>query len=304
MKKVLVIGSINVDLVIKVDKFPLPGETLKGSSFIQHPGGKGANQASAAIKQNILTTLWGKIGLDSYGIEMSNYITNLGINPFLQTVDTSTGTAFIEISKEGQNRIIIIGGANDQFTTQDIDTNISLIDDHDIIVLQFEIPLDVCTKVINEAHKKNKIIICNPAPAFPIDSALFPKINYLIPNEHELSIISSLPTENNEQIEQAMLSLKEKGVGTVITTLGNKGFCYTNNNKIHYQLPHNVSVVDTTGAGDSFVGSFAAYLAKEYSLEKALNHANTAASISVTRFGAFASAGSEEEVHHLINTQK
>ena len=302
MKKVLIIGSINMDLVAQIDRFPNAGETIKGNDFKYHPGGKGANQASACVKQSTPTSILGKIGNDIYGQNMMKVITSLGIQPYITQTEGSTGIAVIEVSKTtGENRIIIIGGANDNFTLEEIDEYKKLINQHDIIVLQLEIPIAICERIAIEAKTQGKIVILNPAPGYPLSDTFLKNIDFLIPNEHELSIVSNLPTNTTLEIEKAMVALLDKGVKCVITTLGSSGYCYTLDKSIVYYSAEKVTAIDTTGAGDSFIGSFAAYYAKGFTIVDALSHASISASISVTRHGAFGSAGSEEEVKKIYS---
>ncbi|MGL5721018.1 MAG: ribokinase [Brevinema sp.] len=308
MKKVLVAGSLNMDLTALVQRFPNSGETVQGFSFEEHIGGKGANQASACVLQNVHTTLWGMVGSDSYGNEITEKVKKLGINSQLTQTQSRTGLAIIEVADKGHNRIVIIPGANATFTVEEALSKQHLIEEHDIIVLQHEIPLDTVQFIASHARKMQKTVILNPAPAVELSDELLKNIDYIIPNEHELSTIAGMPATTDDEIKAAMLHLLTKGVGCVITSLGSRGLCYTENKQINFISAIQVQAVDSTGAGDALIGAFAAYLAKGHSLQEALGYASYGASISVTRFGAFAAAGTEQEIRdisaQLLDTSK
>lgn len=296
MKKVLIAGSLNMDLVLRVARFPIPGETLLGDDFSEHIGGKGANQASACALQGVPTTLWGCLGQDGYGDIISLALKRLSIKEAVGRKEIHTGLAVIEVCPDGQNRIVIARGANAKFTAEEAKKRLSLLDENDILVLQNEIPVEASALLINEAKKRDKTVIFNPAPALAINPDLLPLIDYLIPNEHELSLAAQMPTDDPKQIKNAMEALYQKGVGCIITTLGSKGsLCY--NGQFTSVPAVAVKAVDTTGAGDSFVGAFAAYLAQDAPLGECLSKASYAASLSVTRSGAFGSAGSRQEIN-------
>ncbi|MGL5253600.1 MAG: ribokinase [Brevinema sp.] len=304
MKKVLVAGSINMDLVVGVDRFPNPGETLLGLHYNEYIGGKGANQASGAILQGVSTTLWGFMGEDAHAKKINTAAKALGINLIIHQSKHHTGLAMIEVSKEGQNRIVVVPGANYDFTVDEAKKHWDIIQNHDIIVLQHEIPLDTNLFIAQKAKDLGKTVILNPAPAMDIDQSIFKSIDYLIPNEHELSLLTGINTDSDEGILNGMLHLSGKGVKCIITTLGARGACYLEGDKMQFLVAPKVKAIDTTGAGDAFIGSFAAYLAKGLTLEQAIQHALIAASIGVTRVGAFGSAGSETEVEGVINEKK
>ncbi len=293
--KVLVIGSLNMDLVAFVDRMPLEGETILGNELKTFIGGKGANQASAVALQGVDVTMWGFVGEDNFGDHIINNIKDLGIISEVDKVNTSTGTALIEKDAKGLNRIVVIPGANGMFTVEKALDKIHLLDDHDIVVMQFEIPIPTIEYIASESKKRGKIVIINPAPALAISEELMSNIDYIIPNEHELSIITNQPTETLEQIQSAVESLSKKGIPHTITTLGSKGV-FVNGYIVDAK---NTIPVDTTGAGDAFIGGFTGALAKGLSIDESVKHANKVAAISVSRYGAFGSAGSFEEAKNL-----
>ena len=297
--KILVIGSLNIDLVAQVDRFPNEGETLFGKGLTQLIGGKGANQASSAVKQDVFVTMWGVVGNDAFGTHIIDNVKKLNINSQIQVGSQSTGTALIERDARGKNRIIVIPGANGEFTKDVAVQNLHLLDEHDIIVMQFEIPMPTIEFLAQEAKKRNKIVIINPAPAIAMSEELLHNVDYLVPNEHELSIITGKPTDSFDQIKSAVQTLMDKDIPYVLTTLGEKGIYLATKEEEHIIKAYPVKVIDTTGAGDAFIGGFAGALAKKMNIIDAVNHANKVAGISVTRVGAFASAGSYDEVKNF-----
>ena len=294
--KILVIGSLNIDLVAQVERFPNEGETLFGKNLTQLIGGKGANQASSTVKQDVFVTMWGVVGNDAFGTHVIDSVKKLNINSQIQIGSQSTGIALIERDDRGKNRIVVISGANEEFTKEVAAQNLHLLDEHDIIVMQFEIPMPTIVFLAQEAKKRNKIVIINPAPALVMSEELLHNVDYLVPNEHELSIITKKATDTLDQIKIATQVLIDKAVPCVLTTLGEKGVYLATKNEQHIIEAYPVKVVDTTGAGDAFIGGFAGALAKKMNVVDAVNHANKVAGISVTRVGAFDSAGSYDEV--------
>ena len=295
--KILVIGSLNIDLVAQVDRFPNEGETLFGKNLTQLIGGKGVNQASSAVKQDVSVTMWGIVGNDAFGTHIIDNVKKLNINSQIQIGSQSTGTALIERDKRGKNRIIVIPGANGEFTKDIAIQNLHLLDEHDILVMQFEIPMPTIEFLAQEAKKRNKVVIINPAPALAMSEELLHNVDYLVPNEHELSIITGKPTDSLDQIKSAVQTLMDKDIPCVLTTLGEKGVYLATKDEQHIIEAYPVKVVDTTGAGDAFIGGFVGALAKNMNIIDAVNHANKVAAISVTRVGAFASAGSYDEAN-------
>lgn len=300
MKKVLVAGSLNMDLVVSVPRFPKPGETLLGSSYKEHIGGKGANQASAAALQGAPVSMWGMIGRDAHGQAIGRALESLSIQNALKTCEVHTGLALIEVSPEGQNRIVVVPGANGVFSPEEAQKQEDLIQSHDIILLQHEIPLSTNLAIAKIAKKYGKTVLLNPAPAAEISQEMLQYIDYLLPNEHELSLISGKPAENPDQILAAMLHLQSLGCPRIITTAGIQGAFFLRGQQFLHTAAPKMKAVDTTGAGDALCGSFAAHLARGETPEDSLKYAVWAASISVTRAGAFGSAGTFAEVEEAL----
>ena len=296
-KKILVIGSIGYDLTTFLEKMPVLGETIVGRKFAQNPGGKGDNQAVAAARAGADTTFIGAIGDDIYGdilkknLEVNNVKHNLKVVP-----NMSCQIATILIEPNGQNRIVIIPGANAYVDKKQIDDNEKLIDESDIIVMQFEIPLETVAYVIEMAYKKGKTIILNPAPGAKISEDLIKKVNFLTPNETELSLITGMPTDNIEQILAASKKIMMMGAQNLIVTIGENGclLCNKEGSNLFHSYP--TKAFDTAGAGDCFAGVFAAFLSKNYEITEAIKYANLAASISVSRVGTVPSLPTLEEI--------
>ena len=297
MSKILVIGSIGYDLTTFCEKIPVAGETIVGRKFAQNPGGKGDNQSVASARAGGNITFIGAVGDDLYGkILMENLETNNVRYKIKIVPNMSSQIATILIDKNGQNRIVIIPGANNFVDKEQIDENMDLIDESDIIVLQLEIPMETVEYIINVAWEKKKMIILNPAPGAKLSENIIKKVNFLTPNETELAIITGMPTNNMEEIELASKKLIDLGTQNLIVTLGEKGclLCNKNENKLFPAYP--TTAVDTAGAGDCFNGVFATYYSKGYSIDEAIKYANLASSISVSRVGTVPSLPTLKEI--------
>lgn len=291
--KILVVGSINMDLTTYVDKLPLQGETKFGNSFIQCPGGKGANQAVASSLAGGDVTMLGAIGNDANGISLKNILENKGVKLKLKVDENvTTGCASILIEEElHDNRIIVVPGANFSLTKEVIDENIDLIKETDIVISQLEIPLKTVEYLGEICKKYQKIFILNPAPGTKLPESLLKNVTYLTPNETELKLITG-----EEDIETSIESLLSLGVEKVLVTLGKKGVYYADK-KMKKMFPaHVVQAIDTTAAGDCFNGTFAAFISKGKSIEESIDLAQVASSICVRRKGAISSLPTIEEI--------
>ena len=298
-KKVLVIGSLNVDMVTNVDHTPVAGETILGDKLDLIPGGKGANQACAAGRLGADVTMLGALGDDQYATISKKSLIDSGIDVsyLIQKKHTGTGVALITVDKEGDNSIVVIPGANAQLSKEDIDRNIGLMERSDIVVFQMEIPVETVLYAARKAKELNKLVILDPAPAppeFPME--LYRYVDVIKPNETELGILAK--TENVlENLYEATELLKGYGIKHVIVTLGKKGVYVNSFNQGIEQIPsYEVQVVDTTAAGDSFTASLALMLAEGKGLMEAVRYANLVAAIVVMRKGAQSSIPSVDEV--------
>lgn len=295
--KILVVGSINMDLVTYVNLLPKQGETIFGNAFMQNPGGKGANQACAIGLLGGDVTMLGAIGDDSHGKVLKETLKKCNVKPVLKVSKKSTGCASIIIEEEiHDNRIIVSPGANDDLSVDDIDNNINLIKEADIIVSQLEIPLQTVCHLADQAKIYHKIFILNPAPGKILPDDLLINVTYLTPNETELSLISNIKINDEASFNGACKKLIDKGVSNLLVTLGSKGV-YLYNKKEQKLIPaFKVKALDTTAAGDCFNGAFATSLANNYSLSNAILYAQKASSLCVQRKGAIMSLPKKEEI--------
>ena len=299
MGKILVIGSLNVDMVMKVDHMPVAGETILSDGMKLVAGGKGANQACAAGRLGTDVIMLGAIGNDAYGEMQRQSLRQSGVDVsgLLTKENVSTGTAFITVNKEGNNSIVVVQGANAQFTPEDIEAHRNLIEECEIVILQLEIPMDTVLYAVKLARKLGKIVLLDPAPApehFPEE--LYQYIDIIKPNESELSRLTGIADAQNH-LEEAVQILKDHGVKNVLVTLGGEGAYLDAENKPAVHIPaKKVKVVDTTAAGDSFTAALAAMILDGKALEEAAEFANQVSAIVVTREGAQDSIPTLQEV--------
>lgn len=278
MGKIVVVGSINADMVFTSDIRPKAGETVLGNSFSLIPGGKGANQAVAAAKLGAESFMVGCVGNDPNGEFSINNLNSMGVNTdCVEILDgVSTGVANIVVA-ENDNSIIVISGANNCLTENVIDKYKDVILSADIVLMQLEIPLSTVEYTLNLCSENNVRILLNPAPAAELNSNIIDKATYITPNEHELKLLFG---ENNTD------DILKQYQNKIIVTMGSKGVKYFDGKEIRLIPSEKVEVVDTTGAGDTFCGSFGSALVRGESLEEAIRFANRAAGFSITKLGA------------------
>lgn len=281
MGKVVVVGSINVDMVFTSKVRPKAGETVLGEEFYIIPGGKGANQAVAASKLGADSYMIGCIGNDSNGEFSIVNLKKMNVNTeCIKKIDeTPTGVANIIVA-EGDNSIIVIPGSNYEITKETIDKNKNVIIDADIVLVQLEIPMEVAEYTAEICKENNVKIMLNPAPAVELSESLIQNATYITPNEHELKIIFG--NNNLEDTDSIIKNYPNK----LIVTMGSKGVKYYDGEVIRNIPAYNVDIVDTTGAGDTFNGGLAAALVSNENLEEAIIFANKAAALSITKLGA------------------
>ncbi|MBN9005054.1 MAG: ribokinase [Rhizobiales bacterium] len=298
MGRVLVAGSINMDVVVKAGRHPRIGETVAGHEVLFLPGGKGANQAIAASKLGAPTTLIGCLGRDAFGRDLRAFLaaTDLDLDFLRDTADAPTGTAIITVA-DGDNTIVVIPGANASVNAADVAAPPLAADD--IAVCQFETPLPAVTAFLERARTVGATTILNPAPALPCDRRLLGLADVLILNETELGFFAKReigPTSDPATILEAARSLQTDSRQTICVTLGPRGFLALIGGEPHGEPGRPVTAVDTTGAGDCFVGAVAARLARRHTVRDALHYANVAASLCVQRVGAAPAMPSAAEV--------
>lgn len=285
-EKIIVIGSMNVDLVIHSPKMPNLGETLTGSNFQINAGGKGLNQAVAIAKLGGDVSFLGAVGNDANGQLLLNELKNSNVDfKGFKTEESTTGIAMITVV-DGNNFIILDAGANYKLTPEIISNYRDLIGKSDYCVMQLEIPVETVLKVCEIAKKYGTRIILNPAPFKELPNEIFSQIDYIIPNEHEAHDLTGIYPSDEESTQKAILKLKEKGVKNVIITLGERGCAYNMGDSVYFKTALKTNVVDTTSAGDTFVGALVSKLSQNENLENAINFATKASAITVSREGA------------------
>src|SRR5271168_3896492 len=285
--RIAVVGSANVDLTTFADRFPRPGETIFGQRFDLGFGGKGANPAVAARLCGADVLMVAKVGNDLFGEATVKNFAALGIDTsHVKIVDgVSSGVAPIFVEPNGQNRIIVVKGANDTLTPADIDAAADALKTVDTIVLQFEIPLDTIYYAVQFANKNKIRCIVNPAPAQPADLEALRTADYFIPNESEAETITGLPVHSVEEAKLCATALLQKGFARVILTLGSRGSLLATAESAEVFAPFAVTPLDTTGAGDAFIGSFAVFLGEGLPEREALTRANLYAGLSTMQVG-------------------
>ena len=285
--RIAVVGSANTDLTTFSDTFPRPGETIFGKSFDLGFGGKGANQAVAARLCGAEVLMLAKVGNDLFGEATIKNFASFGIDTtHVRIVEgVSSGVAPIFVEPNGQNRIIVVKGANDTLAPADVEAAADALRGVDTIVLQFEIPLETVYYTVSFARKHNVRCIVNPAPALPADLSKLADASYFVPNETEAETITGMPVHSFEEAQQCASGLLGKGFGKVILTLGARGSLLAAKEGCHLAAPFAVTAKDTTGAGDAFIGSFAVFLAEGFPERVALSRANLYAALSTLRVG-------------------
>jgi len=307
MSKIIIVGSINTDMVVRTAHIPAPGETILGSSFFITGGGKGANQAVAVAKLCGHAYMIGKVGNDVFGeqailnLQHENVDTN-----FIYTTDQQpSGVALIAVADSGENSIIVAPGSNSALTKNDIAKAEQIIAQCEYVLLQLEIPIETVTATIELAKKHNKKIILNPAPAAQLNDEILQRVDTIIPNQSETLLMTGVEVNNVDDATWAASWFHEKGIATVIITLAEKGCFISDASFTGIIQGYKVDkVVDTVAAGDTFCGALAVALSEEMHLKDAARFANIAAALSVTKNGAQASIPSRDEVDKIFTNHK
>lgn len=307
MKKVVVVGSSNIDSILRVKAFPKPGETVNALSISEAGGGKGANQAIAAAKSGMQVSFISRVGEDNYGRDTLSQLKTYGVDiTYVQTtVDRNTGHAYITVNEQGQNNIIIDHGANYDLNIEDIDAAKDVIEDSDVVITQFETPIEVAIEAFKLAKNANKTTILNPAPAIKnIPQELIELTDLIIPNEAESTVITGIDITDQASLEANANAIHRLGIDQVIITVGSDG-AYISTPKLVTKIPaYKVDAIDTTAAGDTFIGFFTSKLNEDHTnLEEAVKYACLASSIAVQRIGAQPSIPTKAEVKELIDEE-
>jgi ribokinase len=302
MTDVIVLGSLNMDLVIKAQRAPAAGETLPADEYFTIPGGKGANQAAAIARLGVSAALVGRVGKDGFGQQLLENLIQQGvdISRVRQDEQSQTGLAWIVVEKSGENRILLMAGANARVNEEDVDQAEEEIGRAKLLVCHFETLQSALEYSIETAYRLGVPFLLNPAPAFAIPDDLLRKISFLVLNETEAGIVSGLPVSGIATAEKAGEALCRRGAGTVIVTLGARGAVVVSEaGKLHVPgFP--VQPVDTTAAGDAFIGGFAAAAVQGYSLLERVRYANACGALAVTRLGAQTSLPNRAEVQSFL----
>ncbi|BEG97783.1 ribokinase [Bacteroides sedimenti] len=296
--KLLVVGSVNTDMVVKTHCLPKPGETVLGGTFLMNGGGKGANQAVSAARLGADVSFICKVGNDTFGERAKKTFEDEGIDTsnLLFDPENASGVALITVDDRAENCIVVAPGANANLHASDIPDLPDLIKQADYVLMQLEIPMTTIQTVADIAHKKNIPVILNPAPAQKLSNNLLDKLFLITPNETEAEIISGVKVTDEESALQAAKKICDLGVACVVITLGKKGALIYKDSQHEIVPSIKVEAVDTTAAGDVFNGALAVGLMEKMPLKEAVRFACKAAAISVTRMGAQTSAPYRNEI--------
>lgn len=289
MKKIVVLGSLNMDFVIRTKEMPQIGETVLGESVCLVPGGKGANQAYAAGKLGGEVIMLGAVGADKYGEQLCQNLRSVRVNTdgIWKLEEIPTGQAFVSVYDSGDNSIVVIPGANGALSRAMIEQLMTYIEECDYLLMQMEIPLDIVKYVKELAIRMGKKVVLDPAPAVPgLEEAFWRGISILKPNETELEILTGKKPDTWEDLKEMAGSMVRKGVETVIVTLGGKGCLLVNQEKEIYFPAYKADIVDTTAAGDSFIAALLVALCEGKTYEEAVAFAQKVSSVVVGRRGA------------------
>lgn len=300
-----VVGSLNMDLVARAPRIPQPGETIIGRDFHTVPGGKGANQAVAVAQLGAQVSMVGRVGCDAFGGPLLDNLAAASVDHTFVTRDpeAATGVALIVVDDAGQNSIVVASGANMRLSPADVDAARTAIAAVEALLLQLESPLETVTRAAKVARAHGVKVILNPAPARSLPVALLSLVDVLIPNESETALLTGMPVGDQAEAEAAATALRGLGVGTVILTLGERGALLAREEGAEHFPAFDVTPVDTTAAGDAFVGGFAVALAEGRSLAEAVRWGNAAGALATTKLGAQPSLPTRQDLEVLLTTE-
>lgn len=300
MPEILVIGSLNADLVVRAPRFPQPGETISGEDLQVIPGGKGANQAVAAARLGPSVSMLGRVGGDNFGdFLLENLKSNNVDFQLVQRDDSSTGTAIIVVDANGQNSIVLSAGANGNVSASDVErASFSTIN---LLLLQLEIPTPTVLSAAKRAKENGVCVLLNPAPAKELPDELIALADFVLPNETELSLLTNQTVVDVASAEQAAKRLIERGAQHVIVTLGGQGALGIDQQTSTHVNTFDVNVVDTTAAGDAFIGGFANAYLQNKSVEESIRYGCACGAFATTKFGAQPSLPTKEEVERIMS---
>lgn len=304
--KLSVVGSFVMDLITRVEAFPLEGQTLISEDFRCLPGGKGANQAIAAARLGTKVSMFGKLGRDSYGDTFESVFqeAHVDMSHVKRDPERPTAMGLIQINGQAENKIIVVPGANYGYSLEDLDSDFSAIAKSDMVITQMELKKEVTFELISRCFKAGVPIVLNPAPASDIPNEILSKVTYLTPNETELEILSGMKVTDQKSAETAIKYLLEIGVGTVIATLGKQGAVIGTFDGFEYISGYDVEAIDTVAAGDSFNGALVSKLIEKQSLKDSVKYANAVGALTVTKHGAIPSLPFKSDVEAFIELNR
>ena len=306
MAKIVVVGSYNMDLVVRIPVIPRPGETLLGGVFATFPGGKGSNQAVAAARLGGEVIMIGRVGADAFGDQLLSMARSEGIDTRFVGIDSqaATGVALIQVDAQGQNSIAVASGANFTLTAAEVAAALAQLEQVDLLVMPLETPMETILTAAELARKVGARVVLNPAPAQHLSPDLLKNVDVLIPNEYEAAFMTGMEIHSPLDARQVAAQLLQSGPDSVIVTMGSQGALIANISgpEVVYSQTNAflVQAVDTTAAGDAFVGALAIALGEGSSMIEAAKFASAAAAISVTRLGAQPSLPYRAEVDQFL----
>ena len=305
--RVTIVGSLNMDLVIRSPRIPQPGETIIGSEFQTVPGGKGANQAVAAARQGGQVTMVGRVGEDTFADALLENLASAEIDATFVHRDrqAASGVALIVVDDHGENIIVVASGANMRMTEKDVEAAEAPIAESDVLLLQLEVPLPVVKRAAQIAQSHRVTVVLNPAPARELPPDLLASVDVLVPNESEAALLTGFPVGSQSELEKAASKILNLGVRSVVITLGKRGaFLASGDYKSKIYEAFSIQPVDTTAAGDAFVAGLAVNYGAGKSLPDAIRWGNAAGAVTALRFGAQTSLPKRNEVQELLNGGK
>ena len=305
--RITIVGSLNMDLVIRSPRIPQPGETIIGSEFQTVPGGKGANQAVAAARLGGQVTIVGRVGEDTFADALLENLTSTEIDATFVQRDrqAASGVALIVVDDHGENIIVVASGANMRMTEKDVEAAQAAIADSDVLLLQLEVPLPVVKRAAQIAQSHNVTVVLNPAPARELPPDLLASVDVLVPNESETALLTGLPIGSQTELEKAATHILDSGVRSVVITLGKRGaFLASTDYESKIYEAFSVQPVDTTAAGDAFVAGLSVNYGAGKTLPDAIRWGNAAGAMAALRFGAQTSLPKRNEVQELLNGEK
>ena len=306
MHDIIVIGSLNMDLVIHVEKMPELGETIRGSDLLTIPGGKGANQAAAAAKLGNSVLMVGRVGGDAFGSVLKQNLSSFGVRTekIFQDETASSGTAVITVDDAGNNSIVISAGANGNVSISDVESISNLLKNAKILLLQLEIPFEVVERAINLAYEYKVPVVLNPSPIASLSHKLLSKVKYLVLNEVEAKSISGIDVRDIETASLAAKFILSIGVENVIITLGEQGAFFASGNSTAHVPAIKVKPVDTTASGDAFTAGFVTGVLNNFSIIDAVRYGNCTGAITATKNGAQTSLPDKNTVDELYSSKR